>query len=101
MLTTQAKQWHETDTPEDGGRDLPDDILVSGTLASGAVASVHVAAVPWAGGAFGCGREGTLVATGNVSSQRVEMLRHRFLDTIRPSSDRDGSCRLPENPNGR
>jgi hypothetical protein len=31
----------------------PDNVLVSGKLASGAVASVHVAAVPWAGGAFG------------------------------------------------
>src|SRR6187401_718854 len=56
----------------------PDNILVSGKLASGAVASVHVAAVPWAGGGFRLviyGREGTLVATGDVSSQRGQMLR--------------------------
>ena len=56
----------------------PDNILVSGKLASGAVASVHVAAVPWAGGGLRMviyGREGTLMATGNVSSQRGEMLR--------------------------
>ena len=53
-------------------------MLVSGQLASGAVASVHVAAVPWAGSGFRMeiyGREGTLVTTGNVSSQRGEMLR--------------------------
>jgi predicted dehydrogenase len=53
-------------------------VLVSGQLTSGAVASVHVAAVPWAGSGFRMeiyGREGTLVATGNVSSQRGEMLR--------------------------
>jgi predicted dehydrogenase len=43
-----------------------------------AVAAVHVAAVPWAGSGFRMeiyGREGTLVATGTVSSQRGEMLR--------------------------
>jgi predicted dehydrogenase len=56
----------------------PDNVLVSGQLAGGAVASVHVGAVPWAGGGFRMeifGREGTLIATGNVSSQRGEMLR--------------------------
>ncbi len=56
----------------------PDNVLVSGQLASGAVASVHAAAVPWAGSGFRMeiyGREGTLVATGTVSSQRGETLR--------------------------
>ena len=56
----------------------PDNVLVSGQLAHGAVASVHAAAVPWAGSGFRMeiyGREGTLVATGSVSSQRGETLR--------------------------
>jgi predicted dehydrogenase len=56
----------------------PDNILVSGRLARGAVASAHVAGVPWAGIGYRMdvyGREGTLVVTGNVSSQRGEMLR--------------------------
>jgi len=78
MLTTQAKQWYETDTRRMVDVTSPDNILVSGKLASGAVASVHVAAVPWAGGGVRIvvyGREGTLVATGNVSTQRGEMLR--------------------------
>jgi predicted dehydrogenase len=78
MLTTQARQWYETDTRKMVDVTAPDNILVSGKLASGAVASVHVAAVPWAGGGFRMviyGGEGTLVATGNVSSQRGEMLR--------------------------
>jgi predicted dehydrogenase len=78
MLTTQAKQWYETDTKQMVDVTAPDNILVSGKLASGAVASVHVAAVPWAGGGLRMviyGREGTLVATGSVSSQRGEMLR--------------------------
>jgi predicted dehydrogenase len=78
MVTTQAKQWYETDTQKMVDVTSPDNIMVSGKLARGAVASVHVAAVPWAGGGFRMviyGREGTLVATGNVSSQRGEMLR--------------------------
>ena len=78
MLTTQAKQWYETDTKQMVDVTSPDNILVSGKLVSGAVASVHVAAVPWAGPGFRMeiyGREGTLVATGSVSSQRGEMLR--------------------------
>ena len=78
MVTTQAKQWYETDTKRFVDVTSPDNVMVSGKLASGAVASVHVAAVPWAGGGFRMvvyGREGTLVATGNVSSQRGEMLR--------------------------
>src|SRR5688572_7232504 len=78
MVTTQAKQWLETDTGKMVDVTSPDNIMVSGKLARGAVASVHVAAVPWAGGGVKFviyGREGTLVATGNVSSQRGEALR--------------------------
>src|SRR5688572_7605407 len=78
MVTTQAKRWYETDTKKMVDVTSPDNILVSGKLARGAVASVHVAAVPWAGGGVRMviyGKEGTLVATGNVSTQRGEMLR--------------------------
>src|SRR5258705_4221338 len=78
MGTTQAKQWLQTDTQKMVDVTSPDNILVSGKLASGAVASVHVAAVPWAGGGFRMGiygGEGTLMATGNFSLQRGEMLR--------------------------
>jgi predicted dehydrogenase len=78
MVTTQAKQWYETDTKQYVDVTSPDNVLVSGKLARGAVASVHVAAVPWAGGGFRMviyGREGTLVATGDISSQRGQMLR--------------------------
>ena len=78
MVTTQSKQWYETDTKKMVEVTSPDNILVSGKLARGAVASVHVAAVPWAGGGYRMviyGREGTLVVTGNVSSQRGELLR--------------------------
>jgi predicted dehydrogenase len=78
VVTTQARQWYETDTRRLVEVTAPDNVLVSGQLASGAVASVHVAAVPWAGSGFRMeiyGREGTLVTTGSVSSQRGETLR--------------------------
>ena len=78
MVTTQAQQWRETDTQQLVAVTSPDNVRVSGQLESGAAASVHVGAVPWAGSGFRMeiyGREGTLVTTGRVSSQRGEMLR--------------------------
>ena len=77
LVTTQAPQWYEPDTKQFVDVTSPDNVLVSGNLASGAVASVHVAAIPWAGGGFRMaiyGREGTLIATGDVSSQRGQTL---------------------------
>lgn len=78
MVTTQAPQWFDTDIQEWVDVTSPDNVRVTGELQSGAAASVHVGAVPWAGSGFRMeiyGREGTLVATGSVSSQRGEMLR--------------------------
>ena len=78
MASTQAKQWYETDTRQFVEVTSPDNVRVSGQLESGAAVSVHVGAVPWAGSGFRMeiyGREGTLVTTGSVSSQRGEMLR--------------------------
>ena len=78
MVSTQAKQWYETDTQQFVEVTSPDNVRVSGELESGAAASVHVGAVPWAGSGFRMevyGREGSLVTTGSVSSQRGEMLR--------------------------
>ena len=80
MVSTQAGQWYETDTRRFVEVTSPDNVRVSGQLESGAAASVHVGAVPWAGSGFRMeiyGREGTLVTTGSVSSQRGEMLRVR------------------------
>ena len=78
VVATQARQWYETDTRQFVDVTSPDNVLVSGWLASGAVASVHVAAVPWAGSGYQMeiyGREGTLVASGKDSPQLGEMLR--------------------------
>jgi predicted dehydrogenase len=78
LVTTQVKQWYETDSKKMVDVTSPDNILISGQLARGAVASSHVGAVPWAGPGFRMeifGRDGTLIATGNISSQRGDMLR--------------------------
>ena len=72
VVTTQARQWLETDTGKLLDVTSPDNVLVSGRLANGAVASVHVATIPWAGSNYRMevyGREGTLVATGDESPQ--------------------------------
>ena len=78
MVTTQVQQLYETDTKQYVEVTSPDNVRVSGQLKSGAAASVHVGAVPWAGSGFRMeiyGRKGTLVTSGSVSSQRGEMLR--------------------------
>ncbi len=79
VVSTQARQWYETDTQRYVDVTSPDNVLVSGLLANGAVASVHVAAIPWIGAGYRMeiyGREGTLVATSDDTPQlKVVRLR--------------------------
>ena len=78
VVTTQAKQWLDTGTKEWLDVTSPDNILISGSLAKGAVVSSHVNAIPYAGSGYRMeiyGREGTLVASGEDSPQ----LSHVFL----------------------
>ena len=77
VVSTQARQWLETDTQQLVDVTSPDNILISGRLINGGVASVHVAYIPWAGSGLRIeiyGREGTLVATGNDAPQ-IKQLR--------------------------
>ena len=79
VVSTQAKQWLDTGTRTLLDVTSPDNVLLSGRLANGAVASVHVGAVPFAGSGYRMeiyGREGTLVATGEDSPQLGEVLLH-------------------------
>src|SRR5262249_37427736 len=67
---TQAKQWLDTGTNTWLDVTSPDNVLVSGRLANGAVASVHIGAIPFAGSGYRMeiyGRDGTLVANGEDS----------------------------------
>ena len=66
VVSTQVKQWYQTDTQRAVDVTAPDNILVSGRLRGGAVASVHVAGIPHHPSGYRMevyGREGTLVAT--------------------------------------
>jgi predicted dehydrogenase len=79
MVATQAEQWLDTGTGTWLGVTSPDNVLLTGRLASGAVASVHVGAIPFAGSGYRMeiyGREGTLVATGEDSPQLGKVLLH-------------------------
>jgi predicted dehydrogenase len=79
VVATQAKQWLDTGTKTLLDVTSPDNVLLSGRLASGAVASVHIGAIPFAGSGYRMeiyGRDGTLVATGNDSPQLSEVFLH-------------------------
>jgi predicted dehydrogenase len=70
VVNTQAKEWLAVDTNQLLEVTSPDNILVSGRLANGGVASVHVASNPWAGSGYRMeiyGREGTLVVSSEES----------------------------------
>jgi predicted dehydrogenase len=78
-VATRVPQWHETDTDNMVDVTSPDNILVNGMLENGAVASVYVASIPWAGSGLAMeifGQKGTLRATSsgstNVGSVKLE-----------------------------
>jgi predicted dehydrogenase len=76
VVSTQATQWLETDTQQLVDVTGPDNVLVSGRLVNGGVASIHVAANPWAGSGYRMeiyGREGTLVASSAQSPQLMNV----------------------------
>jgi predicted dehydrogenase len=79
VVATQAKQWLDTGSNTLLDVTSPDNVLISGRLAIGAVASVHIGAIPFAGSGYRMevyGREGTLVATGEDSPQLSEVVLH-------------------------
>jgi predicted dehydrogenase len=76
VVATQAKQWLDTGTNTLLDVTSPDNVLTSGRLTNGAVVSVHIGAIPFAGSGYRMeiyGREGTLVATGEDSPQLSEV----------------------------
>src|SRR5215472_16691417 len=79
VVATQAKQWLDTGTDTWLDVTSPDSVLISGRLANGAVASVHIGAIPFAGSGYRMeiyGRSGTLVAAGADSPQLSEVSLH-------------------------
>jgi predicted dehydrogenase len=78
ILSTHNRQWLEKNTKKWVDVTSPDNIRTIGQLKRGAGVAVHVGAVPWAGSGFRMevyGKKGTLVANGDISSQRGQMLR--------------------------
>src|SRR5882672_8134426 len=72
VVATQAKQWLDTGSNTWLDVTSPDNVLLSGRLANGAVVSVHIGAIPFAGSGYRMeiyGRDGTLVAAGEDSPQ--------------------------------
>src|SRR6202035_230217 len=79
VVATQAKQWLDTGANTWLDVTSPDNILLSGRLANGAVASVHIGAIPFAGSGYRMeiyGRDGTLVAMGEDSPQLSAVTLH-------------------------
>jgi len=78
LSTTQVPVWETAEPGKTVDVTAPDNGLVSGVLTNGAVASVHVATVPWHGTGWRLevyGREGTLVA---ASEQMVQYAHIRL-----------------------
>ena len=72
-VATQVKQWRVHGTVKVVDVDAPDNVAVIGTLTTGALASVHVATVPYNASGFRMeiyGRKGTIVAATKGSPQR-------------------------------
>ena len=89
VVSTQAATWRETDTGRELRVSSPDNVLVSGNLQNGGVASVHVASTPWYGSGYRMeiyGDKGTLVAVSADSPQlgTVEVLGARGSGDIEP-----------------
>ncbi|MBI2917235.1 MAG: Gfo/Idh/MocA family oxidoreductase [Chloroflexi bacterium] len=75
-VSAQVKEWRLTDTKAAVPVASPDNLVASGLLTGGAVASVHVATIPWHGSGWRLevyGREGTLVASGQQMVQYADI----------------------------
>ena len=78
-VSTQATIWHETDTGKNLPVTSPDNVLVSGNLQSGGVASVQIGSTARAGSGYRMeiyGEEGTLVAV-SVDSPQLQQVSIR------------------------
>jgi predicted dehydrogenase len=106
VVATQAKQWLDTGTNKLLDVTSPDNVLISGRLANGAVASVHVGAIPFAGSGYRMeiyGRDGTLTVVGRDSPQLSEVFLHgaQHGDTLMPIPvPEDFKFAAPATPSG-
>ena len=65
-VATQVTEWETSEVGKTVSVNSPDNVLINGTLVGGAVASAHVATIPWHGTGWRMevyGRDGTLTAS--------------------------------------
>jgi predicted dehydrogenase len=75
-VATTVHEWRATNTGEVAPVDSPDNVIMGGVLESGALASLHVAAVPFGGSGWRLeifGRGGTLYASTGGMPQMTEV----------------------------
>ncbi len=84
VVSTRVPQWTFTDLDATMDVTSPDNVLMSGKLANGAVVSAHVASIPWHGRGAQMeifGREGTLVYHGShISHTKLQGARSTDAD---------------------
>jgi len=105
VVATRAKQWLDTGSGAMLDVTSPDNVLLSGRLANGAVVSFHVGAIPFAGSGYRMeiyGRDGTLVASGEDSPQLGKVFLHgaKGGDTLEPIAVPDRFTIATGSPSG-
>ena len=78
VISTQTKQWFETDTKKYVDTTAPDNILIQGRLENGAVVSANVGVHPYHGSGHRFeiyGKEGTLMMVGGGEAGQEENRR--------------------------
>ena len=78
VVSTQARQWFETDTKKYVDTTAPDNIMIQGRLENGAVLSANVGVQPYHGSGYRFeiyGKEGTLMMIGGGEAGQEESRR--------------------------
>ncbi len=86
QVATQVPEWDISEPGKKVKVTAADNVLVSGVLTNGAVASVHVSTVPWHGSGWRMevyGREGSIVAS---SHEMVQYAQIRLQGGLGPDS---------------
>jgi predicted dehydrogenase len=106
VVATQVRQWRDSDSGALVDVTSPDNVLISGRLRNGAVASLHIASVPYAGSGYRMeiyGRDGTLVVSGEDSPQMSALTVHgvKGTDALAPMAAPDSLyAAAPGTPTG-
>lgn len=77
IVSTQSKQWFQTDTEQMVDVTSPDNVLINGYLSNGAIASVHVGTVPIAPSGYRMeiyGTKGALAVSHPISSNHGNLI---------------------------